>query len=68
VDGVVLTYLLTIGLLAVALAAPASAFDGRPNPAITGGSVRIDGHVSGNFVTLVVTPETVFDCRDTPVS
>jgi hypothetical protein len=36
--------LLTIVLLAAALGAPAFAFEVRPNPAMTGGSVRTDGH------------------------
>ena len=36
--------LLAIILLAGALAAPAFAFDTRPNPNLTGGSVRVDGH------------------------
>jgi hypothetical protein len=36
--------LLAIILLAGALAAPAFAFEIRPNPNLTGGSVRIDGH------------------------
>jgi hypothetical protein len=36
--------LLAIILFAGALAAPAFAFDTRPNPNLTGGSVRIDGH------------------------
>jgi hypothetical protein len=31
-------------LLLIALAAPALAFDVRPNPNLTGGSVRADGH------------------------
>ena len=35
---------LAIVLLAGALAAPAFAFEVRPNPNLTGGSVRIDGH------------------------
>jgi hypothetical protein len=38
------TKLLAIALLAGGLAAPAFAFDIRPNSNITGGSVRIDGH------------------------
>jgi hypothetical protein len=36
--------LLEIILLACAFGAPAFAFDVRPNPDLTGGSVRIDGH------------------------
>jgi len=36
--------LLAIILLASALGAPAFAFDVSPNPDITSGSVRIDGH------------------------
>jgi hypothetical protein len=35
---------LAIFLLAGVLAAPALAFDVRPNPNLTGGSVRLDGH------------------------
>jgi hypothetical protein len=40
----IITKLLAIILLAGALATPAFAFDARPNPNLTGGSVRIDGH------------------------
>jgi hypothetical protein len=36
--------LVAIAILAGALAAPAFAFETRPNPNITGGSVRVDGH------------------------
>jgi hypothetical protein len=36
--------LFAIVLVAGALTTPASAFDVRPNPGITGGSLRIDGH------------------------
>jgi hypothetical protein len=36
--------LVAIAFLAGALAAPAFAFETRPNPNITGGSVRVDGH------------------------
>jgi hypothetical protein len=36
--------LLAIILLVGAVATPAFAFDTRPNPNLTGGSVRIDGH------------------------
>ena len=36
--------LFAIVLVADALTTPASAFDVRPNPGITGGSLRIDGH------------------------
>jgi hypothetical protein len=36
--------LFAIGVLAAALAQPAFAFDVRPNPNLTSGSVRIDGH------------------------
>jgi hypothetical protein len=46
VNGVVaiVTKLLAIILLASAVAGPAFAFDIRPNPNLTSGSVRIDGH------------------------
>jgi hypothetical protein len=39
-----ITKLISIILIAAALAGPAVAFEIRPNPNLTGGSVRIDGH------------------------
>jgi hypothetical protein len=39
--------LFAIGVVAIALAAPALAFEVRPDPNLTGGSVRLDGHDLG---------------------